>query len=33
LHWVPPSLALVALACWMIVRATPPKGTEFTSSR
>jgi membrane protease YdiL (CAAX protease family) len=23
LHWVPPSLLLVAFACWLIVRATP----------
>jgi membrane protease YdiL (CAAX protease family) len=31
LHWIPPSLALVAFACWLIIRATP-KGTEFTNS-
>ncbi|HMI94334.1 MAG TPA: CPBP family intramembrane glutamic endopeptidase [Polyangiales bacterium] len=31
LHWVPPSLALVALACWLIVRATP-KETELARS-
>jgi membrane protease YdiL (CAAX protease family) len=26
LHWVPPSLLMVALSCWLIVRATSPSG-------